>query len=75
MRFADDTTENYSQDVVFVEFVEAGNGSVLRDHRPGVVPAKEPDQADLPVRVPRFDVPTRAATKVVAGFQHANEGA
>ena len=74
MRFADDTTENSSRDVVFVEFVEAGNGSVLRDHRPGVVPAREPDQAGLPARVPRFDVPTGIATKVVAGFQHSNEG-
>ena len=26
MKFADDTTENSSWDVVFVEFVEAGNG-------------------------------------------------
>ena len=74
MRFADDTTENSFLDVVFVEFVEAGNGSVLRGHRPGVVPAREPDQADLPARVPRFDVPTGVANKVVVGFQHSNEG-
>ena len=73
MRFADDTTENSFLDVVFVEFVEAGNGSVLRGHRPGVVPAREPDQADFPARVPRFDVPTGVATKVVVGFQHSNE--
>ena len=59
---------------MFVEFVEAGSGSVLRGHRLGVVPAREPDQADLPARVPRFDVPTGVATKVVAGFQHSNEG-
>ena len=70
MRFADDTTENSSRDVVFVEFVEARDGSVLRDHRPGVVPAREPDQAGLPARVPWFGV----ATKVAAGFQHSNEG-
>ena len=74
MRFADDTTENSSRDVVFVEFVEAGNGSVLRGHRPGVVPAREPDQADFSARVPRLDVPTGVATKVVVGFQHSNEG-
>ena len=74
MRFADDTTENSFLDVVFVEFVEAGNGSVLRGHRPGVVPARKPDQADFPARVPRFDVPTGVATKVVVGFQHSNEG-
>ena len=74
MRFADDTTENSSRDMVFVEFIEVGNGSVLRGHRQGVVPDKEPDQADLPTRVLRFDVPTGVATKVVAGFQHSNEG-
>ena len=74
MRFADDTTENSSRDVVFVEFVEAVNGSVLRGHRPGVVPARELDQAGLPARVPRFDVPTEVATKVFAGFQHSKEG-
>ena len=74
MRFADDTTENSFLDVVFVEFVEAGNVSVLRGHRSGVVPAREPDQADFPARVPRFDVPTGVATKVVVGFQHSNEG-
>ena len=75
MRFVDDTTENSSRDVVFVEFVETGNGSVLHGRRPGVIPAKEPDQADLPARVPRFDVPTGVVPKIVAGFQHANEGA
>ena len=73
MRFADDTTENSSRDVVFVEFVEAGNGSVLRDHRPGVVTAREPDQASLPAGIPWFDVPTGVATKVVGSFQHSNE--
>ena len=70
----DDTTENSSQDVVFVEFVEAGSDSVLRGHRPSVVPAREPDQADLTARVPQFDVPTGVATKVVAGYHHPNEG-
>ena len=74
MRFADDTTENSSLDVVFVEFVEAENGSVLRGHRPGVVLAREPDQVDLPARVPWFEVPTGVANKVVVGFQHSNEG-
>ena len=74
MKFADDTTENSSWDVVFVEFVEAGNGSVLRCHRLSFVPARELDQADLPARVHRFDVPTGVETRVVAGFQHPNEG-
>ena len=70
----DDTFENSSPDVVFVEFVKAGNGSVLRGRRPSVVSAKEHDQADFPAKVPRFDVPTGVGTKVVVGFQHSKEG-
>ena len=74
MRFTDDTTENSSRDVVFVEFVEAESGSTLCGHRPGVVSARGPDQAGLPARVPRFDVPTGVATKVVTSYHHPNEG-
>ena len=74
MKFENDTTENSSLYVVLVEFIEAGNGSFLCCHRPNVAPTRKLGQADLPARVPRFDVPTGVETRVVAGFQHPNEG-